>query len=354
MATEYKGVYYPEYLHLEKLLESQTPLSKAHDEMLFIIVHQAYEVWFKQILHELDSILQLFEKEKLSETALGICVHRMQRILKIVHLIPGHFDILETMTPMDFLEFRNLLVPASGFQSLQFRSIEIKLGLLTAQRVPFDQQSFHQRLKEHDKEYLYKLEKQQSLFELVEHWLERMPFIQHEDFHFWKEYEKKVYEMLEKEEHIIRTTKTLSEIEQKKSLEQITITRTMFHILFEEEAYKQKANRRLSRKATLAALFIFIYRDEPILQMPFQFLQSIIELDELISSWRYRHALMVQRMLGTKIGTGGSSGYDYLKATTTTNRIFKEFMDLSTYLIPRSEIPILPKSLSEKMNFNYV
>jgi tryptophan 2,3-dioxygenase len=352
--NEYKGTYYPEYLKLDKFLDAQKPLSNCHDEMLFIIVHQAYEVWFKQILHEVDSIAVIFKKENVSESDLSTCLHRLQRVLKIFQLIPGHFDILETMTPMDFLEFRNVLVPASGFQSVQFRSIEIKLGLKNENRVQFDNFSFMQKLQENDRKTLIALEKEKSFFDLVQEWLERLPFLQFENYDFWNEYNNRVTKMLETEENIINSNTTLSETEKSKSLAQIEVTKNTFKALFDRRSIQNNAGRRLSNKATLAALFILVYRDQAMLQIPFQFIQTIIDIDEVLTTWRHRHALLAQRMLGTKIGTGGSSGNEYLKATTEANRIFKDFMDLSTYLIPRSEIPELPEKIKSLMNFKTI
>ncbi|MFO0415226.1 MAG: tryptophan 2,3-dioxygenase family protein, partial [Bacteroidota bacterium] len=129
--------YYPSYLQLEKILDSQKPLSfepgnePAHDEMLFIIIHQAYELWFKQILFELDYVKKIFEKSKVDDNSedLNLCRHRLKRVVRILELLNNQVSVLDTMTPMDFLEFRNLLTPASGFQSKQFRLIEATLGL---------------------------------------------------------------------------------------------------------------------------------------------------------------------------------------------------------------------------------
>ena len=110
---------------------------------------------------------------------------------------------------------------------------------------------------------------------------------------------------------------------------------------------------RLSYKATVSALLINLYRDEPLLRQPFLFLQKLIDVDELLTTWRYRHAQMVLRTLGQKIGTGGSSGYDYLKSTADQHRIFYDLHNISTLLIPRSELPELPAELKRKLNFNY-
>ena len=107
----------------------------------------------------------------------------------------------------------------------------------------------------------------------------------------------------------------------------------------------------MSRKATLSALFILIYRDEPILHKPFEVIDALQDLDEAMTQWRSRHAQMVHRMIGTRIGTGGSSGGDYLQKTASQHKIFTDFFNLSTFLIPRSQIPKLPDSLKKKMGF---
>ena len=135
-------MYYSDYLGLDKITGSQHPVSfkegniPAHDEMLFIVIHQAYELWFKQILFELDYILKVFDKEVINDNSedLNLVLHRLRRIIKIFELLNQQVGILDTMTPLDFLEFRNLLTPSSGFQSAQFRLIEATLGLQMERR----------------------------------------------------------------------------------------------------------------------------------------------------------------------------------------------------------------------------
>src|SRR5580765_6220901 len=134
---EKNSMYYSDYLQLDKILGAQYPESfkpgnePAHDEMLFIIVHQAYELWFKQILFEMDFVTGVFEKEKIDDNAedLNLVRHRLHRIIRILELLNAQVGLIDTMTPLDFLEFRNLLTPSSGFQSLQFRLVEARLGL---------------------------------------------------------------------------------------------------------------------------------------------------------------------------------------------------------------------------------
>ncbi len=115
----------------------------------------------------------------------------------------------------------------------------------------------------------------------------------------------------------------------------------------------KKGKRRLSHKSLQAALLINLYRDEPILQLPFNFLTSLVDIDELLTTWRYRHALMVQRMIGTKIGTGGSSGHQYLKSTAESHKIFSDLTEIATFLIPRSQLPELPERLNKNLGFYY-
>src|ERR1700744_3122872 len=133
---ERKPVYYSEYLQLDKILNAQDPESdkegiNANDEMLFIIIHQTYELWFKQILHELDIVRGVFKQDNIHNNTADIynSTHRLKRVCSILEVAVNQMGILETMTPLDFLDFRDLLRPASGFQSIQFKIIEAKLGL---------------------------------------------------------------------------------------------------------------------------------------------------------------------------------------------------------------------------------
>jgi tryptophan 2,3-dioxygenase len=109
----------------------------------------------------------------------------------------------------------------------------------------------------------------------------------------------------------------------------------------------------LSHKATQAALLIFLYREEPILHSPFNFLSRLMDMDELFTTWRQRHALMVRRMIGAKIGTGGSSGHAYLQATADRYKVFTELADLSTFFIPRSALPELPEHIKQNLGYHF-
>jgi tryptophan 2,3-dioxygenase len=358
-------VYYGDYLQLSKLLDSQFPLSKkfadesngeCHDETLFIIVHQVYELWFKQILHEIDSVAAVFQKTYMKESELSTIVQRLERIKKIQSLLIGQLDVMETMTPMDFLEFRDLLIPASGFQSVQFREIEIKLGLHTNDRIDVDREFFMGRLSEEDKARLSEVEKKPTLLRSLENWLERLPFTITAEFNFWEEYKNAVNHILTDDKNTIEANSAnLSSKQKIIQLENIKLTQETFESLFSEEKHKNLINtnqRKLSQKSILNALFILLYRHESMLTLPYQVLTLMMDIDENFTSWRYRHALMAQRMLGTKIGTGGSSGHAYLKRAADNNRVFIDLFNLSTFLIPNSRLPKIPDNLKKKLNFN--
>ncbi len=345
-------LYYADYLHLNVLLTSQHPESRkrgedAHDEMLFIITHQTYELWFKQILHELDSILELFAKVPLESRRLNIIVARLERLCTIQKLINQQIGVLETMAPLDFLEFRDYLIPASGFQSVQFREIEIRLGLPS-------QPAAYSRLSPADRDYLEGLAQQPNLFGQLDDWLARMPFLEFEHFNFWESYRRAVDRMLLTDRRSILGNPTLSDQDKDQQLARLEDTKRLFECLLDAkrfEALRVEGGFRLRQESILSALFINLYRDEPLLQMPFRLLTHLMDIDEQWAAWRSSHALMAQRMLGSKIGTGGTSGHDYLKETVVKKRIFADLYNLSTFLIPRSALPTLPSRIKRSLGF---
>lgn len=350
-------VYYGEYLQLNKLLDAQQPISpkygpEAHDETLFIVVHQAYELWFKQILHELRSVHGLFKAEYLPDEQLMTVVHRLHRVVVIQELLNQQINVIETMTPQDFLEFRDYLVPASGFQSIQFKELEISLGLHRERRVAFDQESFYSRINDKDRAYLEQLEQAPDLFSCVDAWLSRMPFLETSDFSFWQHYQKAIETEMAQDEAIVANNELLTDEERAAELAAIAATRANFVALFDEQEYAKvqaEGRVRLSQKAMQAALFIYMYREEPVFNLPWQVLNSLVDIDEQLTIWRFRHVMMVQRMLGSKIGTGGSSGHDYLRKTTERNRVFADFMNLATYLLPKRVLPPLPDHIKQAL-----
>lgn len=358
---KYSSIHYSSYLGLEKILGAQHPRSKelgkeAHEETLFIIVHQVYELWFKQILHEVESVVDLFKTHNVDEKNIDIAVLRLERVNEILKLLIQQIRVIETMTPLEFLDFRSYLFPASGFQSFQFRKLEVMLGLKIEKRTSYTEYKYYHEFSKSEQDEIIKLESEKSLFDLLEAWLERTPFIDIDGFDFKKKYMSAVENMLQREQDAILTSDYLSEHEKQMRLKMNGDSNTFFANVFDESYHNQliaEGKMRLSYKATIAALLIELYGTEPLLQLPYRLINVITEMDELITGWRYRHAQMVMRMLGRKSGTGGSSGHDYLMETVRKHQIFIDFHNISTLLIPKSELPELPNEIKKKLGFYY-
>ncbi|XP_061747869.1 tryptophan 2,3-dioxygenase A [Nerophis ophidion] len=347
------GIIYGEYLQLDKILTAQVLQSelkgnKIHDEHLFIVTHQAYELWFKQILFELDSVREIFASGHVRDERNMLKVNtRIHRIVMIFRLLVDQFSVLETMTALDFFDFREYLSPASGFQSLQFRLVENKIGVPDNLRVPYNRQHYRDIFKGEDGEKLLATEKEATLLKLVEEWLERTPGLEIDGFNFWGRLETNIFDRLNKEEVKIEK---MSDCEDKEEMMvELLGRKELFRSLFDVKRHEHllsKGERRLSHKALQGALMIYFYREEPRFQVPFQLLTSLMDMDTLMTKWRYNHVCMVHRMIGSKAGTGGSSGYHYLRSTVSDRyKVFVDLFNLATYLVPRHWVPKLNPSV---------
>ena len=355
-------MYYSDYLHLDKILSSQEPVSfkenniPAHDEMLFIIIHQSYELWFRQILFELAYVLKVFSKEKINDNSedLNLVAHRLGRVIRILELLNQQVGILDTMTPLDFLEFRNLLIPSSGFQSAQFRLIEAVLGLQMDIR---HQQDYYKRtnaggFSQTDLEKINQTEASENLSHLVNKWLERMPFFEEQfwiNYHpignadgtghvFWNDY-RQIYK---------------EGLNERETLKIVDFDYVFFNKvpLNTEPETLQSLRGTFSPNALRSALFIMLYRDFPVFQTSYRVLDSLIEIDHLLSNWRHKHLIMVRRMIGMRVGTGNTTGAGYLEGALNKHYIYRDISGLSTYLIERRNLPRLPDELIKHLSFN--
>lgn len=352
---------YHDYLQIDKLLDAQKLESDvhgkhAHDEMLFIIVHQVYELWFKQILTEINSVIEIFSQDRVDEKHMDLIVARIQRVVTIQRLLVEQIGVMETMTPLDFLEFRDLLIPASGFQSFQFRTLESRLGLQREGRLKFNAVDFDQSLKPEQRPAMGEIEKGLSLFTCVERWLERTPFLKMQGFDFWQTYKTTVEQTLHADLKIIQSNPSLGPDERNRNEAIVNATLSSFAKLFDENQYAEarKAGEwRMSYKSIHAALLIELYRDQPALQLPFRLLTALMDMDEGFTTWRQRHALMAKRMLGAKVGTGGSSGAQYLKDAADKHKIFSDLFQLTTFFVPRSKLPKLPREVERELGFRF-
>ncbi|PZS20454.1 MAG: tryptophan 2,3-dioxygenase [Pseudonocardiales bacterium] len=232
---------YGGYLRLDDLLACQAPATEQHDEMLFVIIHQVYELWFKQILHE-AALLQVRLEEGGSAGALATA----RRIAKILKTIVGQLDVLETMTPRQFASFRPELGSASGFQSNQFRVIEAVLG--------------------------------------------RRDFAGHED-------EPQLAAALHRRSVFDSLLRYLA--------------KTGYQV--PAEFMDRDPSAAWHADMTIQALLVDVYQDDT--APPAEVCEALVDIDEGIQEWRYRHVKMVERIIGTKIGTGGSAGAQYLRST---------------------------------------
>lgn len=244
---ESPAVTYGSYLQVDRLLELQKPRSDEHDEVLFIVIHQVYELWFKELLHELDRVMLLLREGNGTKAQ-----HTLKRILTILKVLVAQVDILETMTPLEFLTFRNRLAAASGFQSDQFRQLEFVMG--SKSRGAIDRFGEGTRARR----------------ELDARW--SAPTLWDAFLHYLK-----------------------------------------------QEGYEVPASQ-LSRDVTapvepspeIQEALIKVYRTDA---RNSELCERLVDLDEGLQEWRYRHVKMVERTIGMKPGTGGSAGAQYLRTT---------------------------------------
>uniref|UniRef100_H2ZNA3 Uncharacterized protein n=1 Tax=Ciona savignyi TaxID=51511 RepID=H2ZNA3_CIOSA len=347
-------VTYPGQLQLSKLLTSQKLLTSlpgnkpVHDEHLFIVTHQAFELWFKQIIVEIDSIRELLDKEDVEISNILTVNERLQRIGRIFHVLIGQFDVIATMTPQEFLKMRHVLGNSSGYQSCQFRLIENKLGVREDLRIKYGNQSYEDAFEGEERELVIRSQTEASLFTLIERWLTKLADAN--KFGFFEKLKTAVEHMITNDE--VKASKIDNQVLRKTSLESSAKSRTSFDSILDRAKHDelvQKGNRRFSHKAIEGALMIFHYCKEPQFHIPHALLITLIEIDQKMAQWRHHHATMVQRMIGNLEGTGGSSGYMYLRALCSDRyKVFLDLVNMSSYFIPEQYLPN-PSTLESKI-----
>ena len=376
-SSKHSPMHYSDYLQLDKILNAQQPEGDrlgepAHDEMLFIVIHQAYELWFKQLLYETDSVIGILGQPTLNDNSpeLQTIVHRLSRCATILKVLVHQIDIMETMTPMDFLDFRDKLRPASGFQSVQFKLLEARLGLKYQHR--FGQHYYLSQLRQPEVDRIQAAEKEATLLELLNSWLERLPFFEKDGAAdpFWADYRSRYQQSLaDTEKHNLNHFDSVffgkplpspeadspqAETPQSATPQSATPQSGTPQSATPPPATPPPAtppSRSLSPLACRSALFIMLYRGYPLLQLPFQVLHQLLEIDEQLSTWRYRHMSMVARVIGTRIGTGGSTGRDYLASALDRHHLFREIAALTSFLIERKRLPGLSAEMEKKLGF---
>ena len=295
---------YSEYLRLEELLKLQTGVEGetrniSNDELHFILVHQNFELWFKLVINELTCTRNILSSDYVEETKLPQAVHHMERVIETFKLMSQQWRVMETLEPQDFLNFRDELGTASGFESFQMREMESLMGS-----------------KWIDGKLVGKPETSNSLYDVTCDWLERTP-IQGSVYGSTSD-EKNVDDFIA--DYLLAHKKLYPD------------TNKDAVNFFEEESSLRR------RRAGL--VFIESYRELPLLAWPRKLISTLIELEQSMILWRTSHARMVERMIGRRIGTGGSSGVDYLDMTTKY-RVFVDLWAVRSILIKKEALPEL-------------
>ena len=280
---------YSEYLRLEELLKLQTGIDGdkkklSNDELHFILVHQNFELWFKLIINELKCTRDILDSNYVEETSLPQAVHHMTRVIETFKLMAQQWKVMETLEPQDFLNFRDELGTASGFESFQMREMESLMGKKWIDGKPIGKDESTEK----------------SLYEVTCDWLERTPI------------QGSTADSSNDNEEVNAFIKQY--LEAHKNLYPDTNQEAMD--FFELDSVLRR------RRAGL--IFIESYRELPLLSWPRKLISTLIELEESMILWRSSHARMVERIIGRRIGTGGSSGVDYLDMTTK----YRVFIDL--------------------------
>ena len=337
---------YADYLQLHELLELQGDDRNINsDEMHFIIVHQTFELWFKQVIRELSEARNILGGDHVPEDDIPRAVDHLGRTTEIFRLMANQWTVLETLTPQGFLAFRDGLGSASGFESFQMREFEILLGLDNDDRIGgMDPLSSFRRMAEGDERsatILARLEdamSQPSLYESMMNWVERTPIMgssygskgDAENVRAYIETHLEAHRAV-CEEAAERSAGWGAGDPSKMAARMAAAHDGAVSFLMPEG--------EISR-ARAGLLFIESYRELPLLTWPRTLIDAIVELEESMVKWRHSHARMVERIMGRRIGTGGTSGVDYLDATSQY-RIFKDLWGVRTILVKPEKRPAL-------------
>jgi tryptophan 2,3-dioxygenase len=352
---------YWEYIKVEELLGLQTGIAAtegelSNEEVVFIVVHQIDELWFKLILRELVTVRDLFAQEHVREQSLSSAVGGIRRAALLFQQASGHFALMETLTTRDYLAFRDKLSPASGFQSAQMREIEILMGLPDSERIALGHESYLQALRFADgrpspalHRVEARLQDRPTLREAIDEWLHRTPIDGStpdlaDDVAGVAAFVD-AYTAAHRREltgiqaHAVEHALTEPDRERLRQRYEREIDAARAWL---EAAEVEDAAERARRSRIRAALvFIESYRELPLLAWPREVIDSIVALEQAFTIFRQRHARMVERVIGRRTGTGGSAGVDYLDKTAVTYRVFRDVWATRTVLLRKAALPAL-------------
>ena len=342
---------YWDYIRVEDLLRLQGGIDRdesklGNDEVLFIVVHQVYELWFKLVLRELESARDLFHQNPVPDMALSGATRSFRRVSTILEQAQQHFRVMETMTTRDYLGFRDGLIGASGFQSAQLREIEVLLGLEDQKRIPLGVEgSYKDALRSMDGKGSSALDRVErriangpSLRQVVYDWLERTPV--GDDGRFLDDVMGSHRAEMEKRLAIVQKRMDLPPADLalwRERYEKELVFGERF--LRAEEEERTDAERARVRKIRAALVFLESFRELPRLAWPREAMSALLEMEQAMVIWRQRHARMVERVIGKRTGTGGSAGVDYLDQTALKYRVFGDLWAVRTLLLQKGAVP---------------
>ena len=352
---------YWDYLKLDQLLDLQQGLEGDEarlrpDELHFIIVHQVIELWFKLIIRELRLARDHLAAPKVPEEQIPYVVLHLRRATEIFRLLVDHFRVIETLTPQDFLAFRDKLFPASGFQSFQMREIELLLGLDDGLRLVYgggDPLVHIRHLAERSPQgpalvaRLQAIQEEGTLRQALHEWLYRTPIqgSSPDSRGDARAVETFLEEYLaafraNQQGHEARLVEGGGEGLEAVRARFAEADRKAREFLYAEDALG--AERPRVRRVRAGLLFIESYRELPLLAWPRLLVDTIVELEQQMVVWRGRHARMAERIIGRRVGTAGSEGVEYLEQTSRY-RVFTELWAVRTILLPPDVLPPLQR-----------
>ncbi|MCC6556527.1 MAG: tryptophan 2,3-dioxygenase [Polyangiaceae bacterium] len=348
---------YWDYIRVEDLLSLQSGFDRDeskvdNDEALFIVVHQIYELWFKLILRELTAARDLFRQNPVPDQKLASAARSLRRVITIFEQAIQHFRVMETLTTRDYLEFRDRLIPASGFQSAQAREMEILLGLDDSLRIPLGREgSYKEALKTasgEDSPATQRVEARiaggPSLKTVLYEWLSRTPIDGSNDpaavLRFLRAYIAAQRQDCERRVQIaIDKALTPADVERLRARYEAETRQVEAFLLAEDDPGADEATREKRRAVRAAIVFIESYRELPRLAWPREVLDLVIAMEQAMIMWRQRHARMVERVIGRRTGTGGSAGVEYLDQTALRYRVFGDLWTVRTLLLRKPSVP---------------
>ena len=348
-------VNYWDYIKVEELLSLQGGLEPddsklSTHEVTFITVHQVFELWFKLVLGEMRSARDLFTKEPVAEQELSGAVASLKRITTILKVACDHFQVVETLQTRAYLTFRDKLMGASGFQSAQLRQIEILFGLQESDRISLGPEGGYLEALQSpggvdspaSLRVRAALADQPNLREAIHSWLARTPIdgVAAGDSGAAEHLDAFVERYLAVHAGCVDATCARA-----LELAETTEDRRRLEARYRKE--KDFARSFLHpdadhpRRVRAAMVFIETYRELPLLAWPREVLESLVEMEQVFVMFRQRHARMVERVIGRRVGTGGSSGVDYLDETALAYRVFRDLWTVRTLQVPRDVAPPL-------------